>query len=52
MFSFRIALFACEIGKNNEFDRDIFTKLVDTIIVKDRDNIMFVMKDGREMNKH
>ena len=36
-------------GEHNEFDRDIFTKLVDTIVVKGRDNILFVLKDGREV---
>ena len=32
-----------------EFDRDIFTRLVDTIIVKSRDNIIFILKDGSEV---
>jgi hypothetical protein len=33
----------------DEFDGEIFAKLVDTIIVKGRDNIVFVLKDGREV---
>ncbi|MGI6213603.1 MAG: hypothetical protein ACOYIQ_03495 [Christensenellales bacterium] len=34
---------------NNSVDRDIFARLVDKIIVKSRDNIIFVLKDGTEV---
>jgi len=32
-----------------EFDRDIFARFVDTAIIKSRDNIVFVLKDGTEV---
>jgi DNA invertase Pin-like site-specific DNA recombinase len=32
-----------------EFDRDIFTRLVDRIVVKSRDSVTFILKDGSEV---
>ena len=32
-----------------EFDRDIFTRLVDKIYVKSREDIIFILKDGTEV---
>ena len=31
------------------FDEDVFTRLVDKVIVKDRDDITFILKDGMEV---
>ncbi len=35
--------------EQSEFDRDVFTELVDHIQVKSRDNIIFILKDGSEI---
>ncbi|MCL2798042.1 MAG: hypothetical protein FWD58_08335, partial [Firmicutes bacterium] len=32
-----------------EFDKDIFARLVDTIRIKSRDDITFILKDGTEV---
>lgn len=32
-----------------EFDRDIFSNLVEGIRVYDRENIVFIFKDGRKL---
>ena len=36
-------------GKQAEFDRDIFTKLVDLVKIKSREDIIFILKDGTEV---
>lgn len=41
-----VADFLSKAGVQAEFDKDIFTRLVDKIIIKSRDNIIFVLKDG------
>ncbi|HOO23035.1 MAG TPA: hypothetical protein PKY53_05070 [Clostridia bacterium] len=35
--------------KQTEFDKDVFTKLVDKVIVHSREEITFVFKDGTEI---
>ena len=35
--------------KQIEFDKDVFTKLVEKVIVNSREDICFVFKDGMEM---
>ena len=32
-----------------KFDKDIFARLVDTIRIKSRDHIVFILKDGTEV---
>ncbi|MDD4002975.1 MAG: recombinase family protein [Clostridia bacterium] len=44
-----VAEFLSKAGAQAEFDRDIFARLVDKIIVKSRENIIFVLKDGTEV---
>ncbi|MDR1906288.1 MAG: recombinase family protein, partial [Clostridiales bacterium] len=44
-----VADFLSKAGAQAEFDRDIFARLVDKIIVKSRDNIIFILKDGSEV---
>jgi DNA invertase Pin-like site-specific DNA recombinase len=35
--------------EQDKFDKDVFAQLVDKICIKDRDNILFVLKDGTEV---
>ena len=35
--------------KQKEFDKDVFTKLIDKVIVHSREEITFVFKDGTEI---
>ena len=44
-----VADFLSTAGAQAEFDRDVFARLVDSIIVKSRDNIIFILKDGTEV---
>lgn len=44
-----VADFLSKAGEQAEFDKNIFTRLVDKIIIKSRDNIIFVLKDGSEI---
>ncbi|MFA5676700.1 MAG: recombinase family protein, partial [Christensenellales bacterium] len=44
-----VADFLSTAGVRAEFDRDIFARLVDSIIVKSRENIIFILKDGTEV---
>jgi len=46
-----VADFLSKAGEQAEFDKDIFTRLVDKIIIKSRDNIIFVLKDGTELKR-
>ena len=32
-----------------EFDKDIFARLVDTVVIKSREDITFILKDGTEV---
>ena len=41
--------FLNETGAQTEFDRDVFTRLVDTVFIKKRDDIIFILKDGTEV---
>lgn len=44
-----IAEFLCKAKAQDEFDKDIFARLVGTVLIKSRDNIVFVLKDGTEV---
>ena len=44
-----VADFLSKAGMQAEFDRDIFARLVDTVRIKSRDNIIFILKDGSEV---
>jgi hypothetical protein len=44
-----ISEFLSNAATQAEFDKDIFTRLVEKIVVKNRDNIIFVLKDGTEV---
>ena len=44
-----VADFLSKAGAQAEFDRDIFARLVDTVRIKSRDNIIFVLKDGTQV---
>jgi superfamily I DNA and RNA helicase len=44
-----VAEFLSNAELTAEFDKEIFTRLVDRIIVKNRDNVIFVLKDGTEV---
>jgi hypothetical protein len=44
-----VAEFINRAGEQAEFDKDIFTRLVDKICIKGREKIVFVMKDGTEV---
>ena len=44
-----VAEFLSKAGEQEEFDRDIFARLVDKIIIKSRENMIFVLKDGTEV---
>lgn len=44
-----VAEFLSTAESQAEFDRDIFTQLVELIRVKSRDHIIFVLKDGSEV---
>ena len=46
-----VAEFISKAGEQAEFDKDIFTRLVDKICIKGREKIVFVMKDGTEMKR-
>jgi Zn-dependent M16 (insulinase) family peptidase len=35
--------------KQTEFDKDVFTKLIEKIIVNSREDITFIFKDGTEV---
>ena len=35
--------------KQTEFDKDVFTKLIEKIIVNSREDITFVFKEGTEI---
>ncbi len=41
--------FLNEAGAQTEFDKDVFTRLVDTIFIKSREDIIFILKDGTEV---
>ena len=43
-----VADFLSKADSTAEFDRDIFATLVDKIIVKQREHITFILKDGSE----
>jgi hypothetical protein len=38
--------------KQTAFDKDVFTKLVDKVIVNSREDICFVFKDGTEVREN
>lgn len=38
--------------KQTEFDKDVFTKLVEKVIVNSREDITFIFKDGREVKSN
>jgi hypothetical protein len=40
---------ASKAGEQAEFDKDIFTKLVDLVKIKSREDIIFILKDGTEV---
>ena len=44
-----IADFLSKAGAQAEFDRDIFVRLVDKIVIKSREDIIFLLKDGTEV---
>ncbi len=44
-----VAEFLRSAGAQAEFDKDIFARLVDSVVVKSRDNIIFVLKDRSEV---
>ena len=44
-----VAEFLRKAQTQAEFDKDIFARLVDTIRIKNRDHIIFVLKDGTEV---
>jgi hypothetical protein len=46
-----VAEFISKAGEQAEFDKDIFTRLVDKICIKGREKIVFVMKDGTEVKR-
>jgi len=48
-FQALIADILSKAGEQAEFDKDIFTKLVDLVKIKSRDNIIFILKDGTEV---
>jgi ketopantoate reductase len=50
-FQALIADILSKAGAQAEFDKDIFTRLVDKIIIKNRDNIIFLLKDGTELKR-
>lgn len=45
-----VAEFLDKAGEQAEFDKEIFTQLVDKIVVKSREQIIFVLKDGTEID--
>ena len=44
-----VAEFLRKARAQAEFDKDTFARLVDTIRIKSRDNILFILKDGTEV---
>ena len=44
-----VAEFLQQAETQNEFDKDIFTQLVDKIVVKSRERVIYVLKDGTEI---
>lgn len=38
--------------KQTEFDKDVFTKLIEKIVVNSREDITFIFKDGREVKSN
>lgn len=38
--------------KQTAFDKDVFTKLVEKVIVNSREDITFIFKDGREVKSN
>ena len=44
-----VAEFLRKARAQAEFDKDIFARLVDTIRIKSRDDITFILKDGTEV---
>lgn len=48
-FQALIANILSKAEEQADFDRDIFAMLVDKIVIKSRDNIIFVLKDGTEV---
>jgi hypothetical protein len=44
-----VAEFLSNAELTAEFDKDIFARLVDKIIVKSRDDVIFILKDGTEV---
>jgi hypothetical protein len=38
-----------KVAAQATFDEDVFARLVDKVIVTDRDNITFLLKDGTEV---
>lgn len=44
-----VAEFLKDARTQSEFDKDVFTQLVDIVRVKSRDNIIFILKDGSEV---
>jgi hypothetical protein len=48
-FQALIADILSKAGEQAEFDKDIFTKLVDLVKIKSREDIVFILKDGTEV---
>ena len=44
-----VADFLSKAGAQAEFDKDIFMRLVDTVRIKSRDHLTFILKDGTEV---
>ena len=44
-----VADFLDKAGEQEKFDKDVFTQLVGKIIVKSREQIIFILKDGTEI---
>jgi hypothetical protein len=44
-----IAEFLKKATEQAEFDKDIFARLVDTVRIKNREDITFILKDGTEV---
>ena len=44
-----VEMFLEKAREQAEFDKDIFMQLVDKVCIKDRENILFILKDGTEV---